>query len=257
MPRIDFRPNNVPKDFQFEVRRGNVPGLVASNQQGHADGMGTSFQGLWGNSANISDGIESLYDTPAKVKVASTSTDDDAGGTGALTVLLGGVDSSGVAQTETITLDGQTEVESANTYKGVTTATTLTSGSGNKNAGDIWVGSGTFTSGVPAVKNLFSEAGDTIARSAVSFVAANHKHWVIQLNFTIADTSKALNILINTYDGSMHRIGAHFAIGAGNFNTEAPAIGAFAAGTIWWITGKVGASTADVTTIIAFNDETL
>ena len=48
MPSITFQPSNFPKDPQLEIRRGKRGGFVAGNQQGHADGMGTSFQGIWG-----------------------------------------------------------------------------------------------------------------------------------------------------------------------------------------------------------------
>ncbi|MCH8315291.1 MAG: hypothetical protein IIA64_04895 [Planctomycetes bacterium] len=254
---LPFPPDPAPVDFQFELRRGNIPGFVAANHQGHADAMGTTEQGVWGHTDDIGPAVIALYDTPAKVKMASTSTDDDSGGTGALTVQLVGYDSSNGLQIETITLDGQTEVESVNVYKAVTFFIVLTSGTGNVNAGDIWVGVGTFTAGVPATKYLFSEAGDRFARSGIAFVPAGHIHWIIQILLMIADTSKSLEIHLNVYDGSNKGIGAHFPLGSGILQTESPAIAPLNAGTLWWITGSVSTSTAAVTTIFAYDDETL
>ena len=255
MPTSIFVPNTLPKDPQLEIRRGKRAGFAAENLQGHADGMGTSFQGMWGNSA-LHDQT-GLYDTPAKVKVASTDANDASGGTGTTTVLLSGYDSSNVAQSESVTMNGQTEVESSNTYKAVTGLVQIGVGSGQKNAGDLWVGVGSFTTGVPATKYLFMEVGDTLSKSAINFVSTGHTHWIIQLALTIADTGKALQIHLMTYDGTHERRVAVFELGAGVLTTDTDTVPEITAGVMWWMMGKVNTSTADVTTIVAYLDETL
>lgn len=255
MPSFRFINSNVPKDPQLEIRRGNIAGMVAGNLQGHADGMGTSFQMIWGNTSLFNG--RALYDTPATVKVASTDANDTSAGTGTRTILLQGYNSSDAPISETITMNGQTEVTSSNTYKTVTGMVQTTVGSGVKNAGDIWSGNGSFTSGVPATKYLFMEAGDTLSKSAVNFVSAGHSHWVIQVALLIADTGKSLQVHLMTYDGTHERRVVVFELGAGVLSTDTDSVPAITAGQMWWMMGKVSATTADVTTILAYIDETL
>lgn len=69
--------------------------------------------------------------------LVSTSTADTSAGTGARTVLVEGLDSSGDAQSETVTMNGTTDVPTVNTYTMVHRLTVLTVGSGGVNAGVI------------------------------------------------------------------------------------------------------------------------
>lgn len=108
-----------------------------------------------------------LYNYPA---VASTMTvsSDDAGdtsaGTGARTVEIMGLDENFGEVTETITLNGLTEVTTANSYIRMNRALVRSAGSGGTNAGVIYVGTGTVTSGVPAdvFTSIAKEEGQTL-----------------------------------------------------------------------------------------------
>jgi hypothetical protein len=86
--------------------------------------------------------------------VSSSSTDDDGApvGTGALTFTVIGLDADWKEISQTVTLNGQTAVTLPTSLIRVYRAFVATVGTGGVNAGDIWVGSGTVTTGVPAVK---------------------------------------------------------------------------------------------------------
>lgn len=88
--------------------------------------------------------------TPELVTVVSTSTDDDDGGTGAITVELLGLLTSTSTEytTETITLNGTTAVDSVNTWWRIPRARVLTAGTGGANAGDITVAAKVTTANV-------------------------------------------------------------------------------------------------------------
>ena len=125
------------------------------------DGLDTEYK--FGFNADISNTEETVWDeggiyvypgSAAQWKVSSSSTDDDDGGTGALTVRIYGLDANYDLQNEVITLDGQTVVMTVKSYIRVFRGIVLTAGSGGVNAGDIYVGTGTVSSGVPAVKYL-------------------------------------------------------------------------------------------------------
>jgi hypothetical protein len=69
--------------------------------------------------------------------IASDDVNDTAAGSGAMTVLVEGLDASGVEQSETITMSGLLAVATTNTYSMVHRLTVATAGSGGANAGTI------------------------------------------------------------------------------------------------------------------------
>jgi len=95
--------------------------------------------------------------TPSTVYVASTSNSDDIVGTGARVVFVNGLDSAYLQQEEIVLMDGQNPVQTQLTYSKIFEITVITLGT-NTDAntgdlapvGDLYVGTGTFTAGVPA-----------------------------------------------------------------------------------------------------------
>lgn len=71
------------------------------------------------------------------VEVVSSDANDAAAGTGARTIRITGLDANYDVQSETITLNGTTPVDSVNTYRRVHTASIQSAGSGGVNAGTI------------------------------------------------------------------------------------------------------------------------
>jgi hypothetical protein len=97
--------------------------------------------------------LPSLITFPAsaiQMTVSSTSANDTSNGTGARTVVVQGLDANYNEVTETVTMDGQTAVTMTASLLRVNYAYVATAGSGNSAAGDIYIGTGTVTAGVPA-----------------------------------------------------------------------------------------------------------
>lgn len=86
------------------------------------------------------------------LKISSTDADDDDGDTGARTVLVEGLDANYNEISEVVTLNGQTAVNTTNTYKRVHRMIVQSVGSSGYNEGIIYAGTGTVTAGVPANK---------------------------------------------------------------------------------------------------------
>jgi hypothetical protein len=82
--------------------------------------------------------------------VSSTSANDTSAGTGARTIVVQGLDANYSEVTETVTMNGQTAVTMTAALIRVNYAYVATAGSGNSAAGDIYIGTGTVTAGVPA-----------------------------------------------------------------------------------------------------------
>jgi hypothetical protein len=132
--------------FGLQVSRGQIQGHSSVIVFGYNPDVDTTEETVWPNGGTIP------HPTVASVlKISSSSADDTSSGTGARTVYIEGVDGDYDVVSETVTLNGQTAVNTTNSYLYVNTFYVATVGSGGQNAGDINAGTGTVTLGVPAV----------------------------------------------------------------------------------------------------------
>ena len=114
-------------------------GLVSSSTVFSVRGSNTDIDTAATEQINPT-GLTIVLPTSAFTAVlVSTSANDTAAGTGARTIFLEGLNASYVVTTETMTLNGLTTVNSANTYIRLRRATVATSGTGTTNAGQITV----------------------------------------------------------------------------------------------------------------------
>lgn len=87
-----------------------------------------------------------------QMTVSSTDADDTSAGTGARSVIINYLDESYDAQTEIVTMNGQTAVSTTATdIFRVNQIFVISAGDSEYNEGTIYVGTGTVTNGVPAV----------------------------------------------------------------------------------------------------------
>ncbi len=102
--------------------------------------------------------------------ISSSSANDTEVGTGARTIKVFGLvenaDGDWVETSESKNLDGQTAVNLTNSYIRVYRAYLTGTGSGDVNAGTIYVGSGTVTSGVPA--NVYAQIQPGIGQTLMA-----------------------------------------------------------------------------------------
>lgn len=133
----------------------------------------TSFINQLARNSDVGAGLETLWmDNAAYVwpaaaaipSVASTDIDDAPADTGARTVLVEGLDEDYEEQSETVIMNGQTEVALVNAYLRINKLRVLTSGTSKVNEGTIWIGTGAFGAGIPAnkwggIRALYGESG--------------------------------------------------------------------------------------------------
>ena len=105
------------------------------------------------------EGAYPFLSTAAEMTISSSSADDDAAGTGALTVRWFYLDADWNIQSVDITTNGQTAASTTITCIRIFRGYVLTAGSGGTNAGDLWAGTGALTNGVPAVKHAGIKVG--------------------------------------------------------------------------------------------------
>lgn len=131
--------------FGLQVSRGQIMGHRAVAVFGYNADIDQTEETVW------PDGTVINHPASATVmKVSSDSANDAAAGTGARTIVIEGLDGSYNEVSETVTLNGQTAVNTVNTYLRINNIYVATAGSGLSSAGKIYLGTGTVTAGVPA-----------------------------------------------------------------------------------------------------------
>lgn len=165
--------------FGLALQKGEINKFSAINKFGYNGAVGTSFELVSVASANIT------YPTSAgAVTVVSASTADDSAGTGARTVLIEGLDENYDLQSETVTMDGTTNVVTTNTYIRLFRMSVQTAGSGGKNAGNI-----TATIGGNEQVRISTDF-ENQSLVAVYTIPNNYKGYITRMQFSAGKENK-------------------------------------------------------------------
>lgn len=240
-------------DYNLEVLKGNVPNSSMVFLNGHDQALTTTRTTVHptGTTANIDQ--SGLASSAATVDVASTDANDDDGDSGLRTLLLQGLDSSGNAQSETITMNGQTEVTSANTYSAITGMIGTSWGASAYNEGTVWCGNGTFTGGVPATKYFSMDANGNKALTAYIVVPTSQTYYMRQITLAVATSNKDVDFYLETSSNGLNWITqAVFGMEPFTWQGNIIAVPGLVAGTHVRVEAQSSASGTDVTAIVAF-----
>jgi len=111
--------------FGLQVARGQIQGHTAVIVFGYNPDVDTAEESVW------PDGGAVPHPTVASVlKISSSSANDTSAGTGARTVHIEGLNGDYAVVSETVTLNGQTAVNTVNSYLYVNSFYVITAGSG-------------------------------------------------------------------------------------------------------------------------------
>jgi len=169
--------------FELQVARGQISYHKTIFKFGFNPDIDDSLETVWAQG-----GLYSHPSSASTMTVSSSSTADTSAGTGARTVEIFGLDADYNEVSETITLNGQTAVTTTNTYLRMNRAIVRSAGSGEQNAGVIYVGTGTVTAGVPANKYATIAVGDNQTVMCVWTVPAGYTAYLTQTDVTVATT---------------------------------------------------------------------
>lgn len=183
-PSSTFEDKHEP--FELQVSRGLIAGHRSVHVFGYNSDVDTTEVTVWPHTGKVTH-----PESAEQLKVSSTSASDAAAGTGARTVLIQGLDADFREISEIVTLNGQTAVTTTLSYIRVNYARVATVGSALSAVGDIYIGSGVVTAGVPAtVHNLIKyDYNNTI--TAHYTVPAGHTGYVMQGLFSAGQSGGA------------------------------------------------------------------
>lgn len=182
--------------YGLEVAANNVQGAELFLSNGSNQSIGTSYETLWEEGG--------LYSFPSAASVMSVSSDDandTSAGTGARTVLISGLDADYLEISETVTLNGTSGVNTTNEFFRINGIRVTSAGSGKKNAGSIFIGTGTITAGKPA--NVFAEIyiGDSTSHEGFYTVPANKALHILELEFGAQSNKDVQLRFVTTLNG--------------------------------------------------------
>jgi hypothetical protein len=191
--------------FELQVARGQISWHERLFQFGTNTNVGTAFSTLW-------PGGGTLYAYPSAatvLKISSASASDAAAGTGARTVLVNGLDADYNEISETVTLNGQTAVNTVNSYLRFHYMEVLTAGSGGTAAGILYAGVGVVTSGVPATIYGYVSVGYNVSEQALWTVPAGYTAYITSCAWTSGNTTA--NVII-TGSLNLRKLGSVFVV---------------------------------------------
>ena len=175
--------------FHLQVARGQVTMHTSVLVFGYNPDVDTTEESVWPNGGTVQ------HPTTASVlKISSSSADDAAAGTGARTVTIAGLDGNYNVVTESVTLDGQTAVNTTNSYLYVNEFYVTSVGSGGANAGHINAGTGTVTAGVPAVLYDIIDIGFNNRTTGHYCIPAGYTGYMLQGLFSSGQASGSTSV---------------------------------------------------------------
>ena len=170
------------QDFLLEVAEGNIPGHSVVIIRGHNPSISIAD-----GETDVAEQGDLTYLTSAEtMEIVSTSDEDGGAGgdTGLLTLLIQGVDNTGAAIQEIVTLNGTTDVTTSNSYLRVNSMIGLTVGSTDSNVGNV-----TATATTSSTIQDKMGAVEGISQASHYTVPLGKRLFLYQIEFNGAKTS--------------------------------------------------------------------
>lgn len=171
--------------FELQIARGQVAYHKSVYKFGNNAAVANVTETIWQQG-----GLYSYLSAASVLKVSSSSANDTSAGTGARTVELFGLDGDYNEINEVVTLNGQTAVNTTQSYLRINRMIVRSAGSGGANAGIIYAGTGTVTAGVPA--NIYATInGDGTNQTLMALwtVPAGYTGYLMQYDVSNGTTS--------------------------------------------------------------------
>lgn len=170
--------------FELQVSRGQIPWHYPQFKFGFNPDIDNALETVWAEG-----GLYSYLSAASVLKVSSSSLDDAATQTGARQVEIYGLDADYNEISEIVQLAGQTAINTSNSFLRVNRMIVRSAGSGGANAGVIYAGTGSISSGVPANKYATIAAGDNQTLMALWTVPAGYTAYLYETHVTAACTT--------------------------------------------------------------------
>lgn len=181
---------NKSEPFELQVARGQIRGHSIVHIFGYnPDVDSAAEETIW-----TAGGLYQHLDTPSIMTVSSSSASDTSAGVGARSIYIVGINSTGGEVSETVVLNGLTPVNTTHTYTEIQSSTVISVGTSGHNVGNIFIGTGTVTSGVPVNKYGHILANENKSLIGHYTVPIGYTGYLISGNMSVGSTTAGKNI---------------------------------------------------------------
>ena len=181
--RLGIKRNVARSSFNNEnflnIARGKIPNASHINKFGYNESVGTSFELITDLGTNV------LPSSAGIVTLVSADTNDTSAGTGARTVEVQGLDENYLPLTETLTMNGNTNVVGSSSFLRVFRMRVVTAGTGEINAGNI-----TASIGGSNVAQILADKGQTLM--AVYTIPAGKSGYLTKFQGSLSKNQEAV-----------------------------------------------------------------
>lgn len=198
------------EDEGIKVARDMVKGTTWLHRSFYDSVSGTE-QTVW-----VVGGIYQYPNTANTLTVVSSSTSDTIAGTGARTLTIEGLDSNYDIISETLTMNGTTNVVTTKTYLRLYRATVLTAGSNETNVGNITI---THNGIANALGRIAENAGQT--QISVYTIPRGKTGYLVQLDLTSSKNTDG-RATVRTRLNGVSRIRHSAFLFGGNYQSTLP-----------------------------------
>ncbi len=202
------------KRVNLEIAKGNVPDHQLLHLTGYNSDVDAA-EDVWPNGGDF------VPPTQARVhNIVSSSANDDSAGTGGRTINVMGIDSSGTELSETVTMDGTTNVATSGSYLMINSLSVLTAGTSLTNEGIITATAqtdSTVTSTIPANLGKSIQAIYQLPRGCVFHL----DDWAVSVDTTNATSSECTAVLLSKGSSGAWNIVSRINITANTQTSEA------------------------------------
>ena len=178
------------EQFYLQLARNQIQGHKFQFKFGYNPTVTTAETTVW-----TQGGVYAYQASAIQLKISSSSANDTAAGTGARTISVQGLDSAYNEISETVTLNGQTPVLTANNFLRVNRMFVIAAGSGNTAAGTIYAGDGTVTAGVPATVYAVISLGENQTLMAIWTVPAGYTGYLVESTLNVGDAGASQSLI--------------------------------------------------------------
>tara|TARA_A100000171_G_scaffold51086_1_gene64333 strand:+ start:287 stop:1081 length:795 start_codon:yes stop_codon:yes gene_type:complete len=177
--------------FELQVARGQISYHKTIFKFGYNSAVGDTKETIWEQG-----GLYAYPPSASVMTVSSSDANDTSAGTGARTVEIFGLDADYNEINEIVTLNGQTAVNTTKSYLRINRGLVRSAGSGGANAGIIYAGTGTVTSGVPAnIYLTINGDGDNQTLMALWTVPANYTAFLTKMSLSTGTSTNTQAVL--------------------------------------------------------------
>lgn len=206
---VDYMTFIPETDYNLEISRGLINGRIGVLQFGRNNDV-DSAEDIWAGGGDFTPPT-----TARTHNIVSSSANDTSAGTGARTVKIYGLNSSYALTSETITMNGTSNVATASTYTFIYRMEVLTAGSGNANAGNI-----TATAQTDATISSYMQIGYNVSTDAFYMVPAGYTAYIHSFKAGISNATSSqsadIGLFVKPFGGVYNLKALHSLVNSGS-----------------------------------------